>query len=437
MPANRLRGVPARFAKAAVVEVELAAPLGGVSVPPGQNVLLVAWLCGQPIGMTLRPAIELGSGPDVAAVINQDLGELLRAALPGHGLSDADPILTEAGIPHAPCAYRERLGVQAQSGPGISVIICTRERADSLRRCLESLLGSTYSSYEIVVIDNAPRTQATADVCAEFATDHPHAEIHYHQEPNPGLSRARNTGIEAARYDLVAFIDDDERADRNWLAALSLDLESAPDVGCVSGIVLPAELATDAQVRFEQFGGHSKGRGFARVIFDDAYLRERQPAMYPLPPFGVGANMAFRKAALAAIGGFDVALGAGTPSQGCEDTHAFTEVLLAGWQMIYTPSAVTWHYHRKDDDSLEDQFAGYRVGLGAYYMALIMREPKRILALAAMLPRALHDMRAPDSVRNASSGGLPETLVRADLGRTAKGPFLYLRQRARARRGLV
>jgi hypothetical protein len=54
-----------------------------------------------------------------------------------------------------------------------------------------------------------------------------------------------------------------------WLTSFELD----STVGCISGVVLPAELETQAQVQFEQFGGHSKGRGFRRVVFDQEYIQ--------------------------------------------------------------------------------------------------------------------------------------------------------------------
>ena len=72
-------------------------------------------------------------------------------------------------------------------------------------------------------------------------------------------------------------------------------------------------LDTPAQRLYEQFGGHSKGRGLAAEVFDVA-SHARQHPLYPLPAFGVGASMAFDREALLRIGGFDVALGAGTPA---------------------------------------------------------------------------------------------------------------------------
>lgn len=434
MAGAKVGGVPDNLAVCSIVEVEMSQPLLPISVPDDGAVLIVAWLCGEPIGMLLRPAGDLRSPTNVANAINDELAEGLRETAVAHGIDGSVLPLTADGLQHANCPVRARQDWAAGSEDAFSVVLSTRDRPDSLLRCLDSLAESTFQRFEIVVVDNAPRTDATARLCHEFAHRHPDAEIRYVREDRPGLSRARNTGIAAAGHDLLAFVDDDERVDKNWLTALSAEFSADPSLGCVSGVVLPAELKTTAQVGFEQFGGHSKGRGFQRVLFDSHYLAERQSPMYPLPPFGVGANMAFRRSALREIGGFDTALGAGTATHASEDTLAFTEVLLAGWRMVYAPAAMTWHYHRSDDVALLAQLTGYGAGLGAYYAALVTRDPRRILALLRLAPRALRDLVHPKSARNATLGELPPSVARANMRKLATGPFIYWRERWATRR---
>ena len=80
--------------------------------------------------------------------------------------------------------------------------------------------------------------------------------------------------------------------------------------------------------------------------------------------------MAFRREVLARIGGFDVALGAGTPALAGEDTLALTLTLLSGYRIAYEPAALVCHHHRRDLHSLNLQLQGYSVGLTAYYAAL-------------------------------------------------------------------
>jgi hypothetical protein len=198
--------------------------------------------------------------------------------------------------------------------------------------------------------------------------------------------------------------------------------------------VVPAELETDAQVWFEQFGGHSKGRGFTPDVFSPATARRQSP-LYPLPPFGAGANMTFRPGVLERIGGFDPALGAGTPAMGSEDTLAFTQVLLAGGTIAYQPSALVRHYHRRDLAGLRRQLAGYGCGLTAAYTSLILSRPGLIWPLLRLVPRALRDLRGAGAPRLAGLGAdFPREVLRANRRGMLAGPAAYLRGRRTLRR---
>lgn len=410
-------GVPTSYVPARVVELELSGPLPDLVEQAGRPgpVLGVVRLCGVPLGMVALPGSL--SAAEVALRIGAALGDLSRSE--GHGPL---PPLGASGLPHDACPLLAARALLFRSAPGISVVLCTRNRSEELARCLTSLLALEHPAYELLVVDNAPSDDASRRVCEAFAERLP---LRYLVEPEPGLSRARNTGVAAAAYDVVAFVDDDERVDRGWLLGLTAEFEDL-SVGAVSGPVLPAELETPAQAQFEQFGGHSKGRGFTRAVFD---RRHGQSPMYPLPPFGVGANMAFRRSALRQAGGFDTALGAGTPSGGAEDTAAFTEVMLAGWTMVYTPAAITWHYHRRDDAALRQQLHGYGTGLGAYYVALLRRDPRRVGRLALLVPQAVRDVLGPGSARNASLAELPPDLAQSTLRPVLSGVGAYVRGR--------
>ena len=96
--------------------------------------------------------------------------------------------------------------------PMISVVVCTRNRPQSLLATLRSLTAMSYRPFEVVVVDNAPSSEATREaVLAEYGGD---PRVRYVREPRPGLSCARNRGIEEAAADIVAFTDDDVIVDR-------------------------------------------------------------------------------------------------------------------------------------------------------------------------------------------------------------------------------
>ncbi|WP_370329725.1 glycosyltransferase family 2 protein [Mycolicibacterium hippocampi] len=246
-------------------------------------------------------------------------------------------------------------------GLAISVVICTRDRVSMLRTALESVRAVDYPDFEIIVVDNAGATDATR----RYIEDLGDPRVRGVDEPRAGLSRARNAGLLAAAGEVVAFTDDDVVVDRHWLSAIARGFTRGRSVSCVSGLVPAAELRTPAQAYFEARVGWSAC--LQARLFDCA----APPADIPLFPFavghyGTGANFAVDREAVLRLGGFDEALGAGSPTGGGEDLDMFFRVLRAGDQLVYDPSAVVWHRHRASGEGLAAQSHTYGVGLGAW-----------------------------------------------------------------------
>jgi GT2 family glycosyltransferase len=283
-----------------------------------------------------------------------------------------------------------------------------------------------------LVVDNAPVTDQTRAVVASFSTSD--IGIEYVVEPRVGVTFARNRALQVASTEITAWIDDDEIADRFWLAELARGFDSYPDAAAVGGIMVPAELKTTAQVRWEQYGGHHKHRGFQPATFSRSSTPSQSP-LFPLPPFGAGGNMAFKREPLRAIGDFDPALGTGTLSMAGEDTLAFSELLLMGRTLVYQPSAITHHFHRGSHAELRRQMFGYGVGLTAFYTSLLLTRPTVIGGLAKLGPTFLKEAFGRASMR---SGHLPRDfpadLRWANRRGLAAGPARYLAARMMARR---
>src|SRR6516165_4264922 len=97
--------------------------------------------------------------------------------------------------------------------PKISVVVCTYNGARTLRQCLSALVALDYPNYEVIVINDGS-TDGTADI----ARDYP---VRLINQPNKGLSAARNTGLAASDGEIVAYIDDDAFPHRYWLRYLA------------------------------------------------------------------------------------------------------------------------------------------------------------------------------------------------------------------------
>lgn len=139
--------------------------------------------------------------------------------------------------------------------PLVTVAVCTRDRPDDLKLCLDALRQLDYPHLDIVIVDNAPATQATANLVRTY-----YPEMRYVREPRPGLNWARNRAILAARGEIVAYTDDDVIVDAGWVRALARVFATNPGVMAVTGLVVPYELETESQIAFERYGGF--GRGF-------------------------------------------------------------------------------------------------------------------------------------------------------------------------------
>ncbi|MEV0900619.1 glycosyltransferase family A protein [Actinoplanes sp. NPDC049802] len=415
---------------AVVLDLELSEPLPSVgAVAPDGRRVQQAWalvrLFTEPLGTILVDVGEHGLTPgDLATAVEKELGDVVRPRLGGA------PVPSHGFTPAAEPAFLAGRRTALAAAPDITVVVCTRERPGALARCLDSLLAQHYMPARILVVDNAPATDATAEVARSAARRGP---VDYLLEPKAGLSFARNSAEAATRGEIVAWIDDDELADTYWLAEVARALVENPDAEVVSGVIVPAELETRAQMWFEQFGGHSKGRGFQPDTFGP-HTAHRQSPLYPLPPFGTGANMTFRPGVIERIGGWDNALGAGTPAMGSEDTLAFTKVLLAGGTIVYQPTAVTHHYHRRDFEGLHKQMVGYGTGLTAAYTSLLLGRPGLLWPLMRLAPTALRDLTGSDSLRVSTlQDDFPRELLTANRRGMIAGPRAYLRGRRAAR----
>jgi glycosyltransferase involved in cell wall biosynthesis len=309
--------------------------------------------------------------------------------------------------------------------PAIDVIVCTRNRPQGLDRALDALSRQRYPEYRVIVVDNGPHTE-TREVASRYATT-------YVIEARAGLDWARNRGLLEARAPIVAYTDDDARADPGWLEAIAAGFASGSDVEVVTGCIVPQELETHAQHLFEDvYRGMQLGFDFRLEC------RRGRSLTYHTHLLGAGVNMAFKREALDAIGGFDPALDAGTRTGGAGDLDAFQRIVERGGAIAYRPDAIVRHTHRRSVRELRRQMFDNGSGYGAAHWAAFRRargsERLRVSAWAwrwywwetRAVARAL--------VRRK---GMPFSYRVRELAGFTLGPLRYTSARRRARRLLA
>jgi glycosyltransferase involved in cell wall biosynthesis len=421
----------------AILDLDLAdglEPISGIDPDgaPWSAALVLVRMFTEPLSMLMLALPPAGiSVEELGLAISSGLAEEVASRMRACGLEWTGRVPTDGLHPERTPPFLEGRERALHAAPAITVAICTRNRPEGLSRLLTSLHEQEYPSLQVVVVDNAPSDDRSRSVAADHS---PHLDLTYVVEPRPGLSRARNRSIEVSDGEIIAWVDDDEVCDR-WLAAeIARSFFEHPDAGAVNGMILPAELETNAQLWFERYGGHCKGRDFTPAVFSRG-SRSTQSPLYPLPPFGAGGSMAFTREAIESIGRFDCALGAGTPTLAGEDTAAFSTLLFAGGTVVWQPTVIVRHWHRREHDALRNVFHGYGRGLSAFYTSMVVDHPESLPELVRLIPRAFRDLTSPDGLRLSGLGeDFPRDLLRTNLSGLVQGPARYLGARLSLRR---
>ncbi|MGY2134535.1 glycosyltransferase family 2 protein [Hymenobacter sp. HD11105] len=309
--------------------------LGHLFVSPEQPLLPAAYYPA--LATAIAPAVQhyaarqhSSSAPDQALLARGDVAGW-RAGMQ----AVLAPLLPSALPPQVP----------------VSVIICTRDRATLLQRCLTMLRALPCAPTQIIVVDNAPADPSTREVVAAFD------QVLYVAEPRPGLDIARNTGIRAAQEAIITFIDDDVVV-HPWLMYRVWEAFEEPAVVALTGLILALSLQTAAQLTFER--AWSFNRGYVDKIYGPEYVQQAgaAPRVWEI---GAGANMAFRRAIFDQVGYFDELLDVG--AAGCSgDSELWFRILRHGFPVHYTPRAIVYHEHRRDMRGLKRQLFYYMRG---------------------------------------------------------------------------
>lgn len=410
------------FKPVKVMDIELSRPLTTIENLGSYGSLQgLVRLHNTPIGYVKVP---VANGCCTAATLSKAILEKHSKAILQHLLCDG----LATRHPFYGFSITDLLAIQhpVYNGllPLITVAVCTRDRTDDLALCLDSLNKLDYPALDVLVVDNAPISDSTEGlICKKY----PH--MRYVRELRPGLDWARNRAIVEARGEIIAFTDDDVVVDPWWIKALAMIFSENPEVMAVTGLIVPYELETEAQIFFEMRGGFGKRfkRGWYRMNQENG---KPTAALYGFSDmFGAGANMAFRCRLFEHIGSFDPALDVGTATKGGGDMEMFFRILKKGYTLVYEPGAVVRHCHRRNYAQLRKQMASWGTSFYAYVTRNAIAYPDERIAFVRLglwflrfqIQRLLNSFIHPP--------GYPRDLLLTQLFSSFSGPIRYLKAR--------
>jgi O-antigen biosynthesis protein len=213
--------------------------------------------------------------------------------------------------------------------PRISVVVCSYNGSRTIRDCMEGLMRLDYPDFEVIVVNDG-----STDNTAEIVSEYPFKLI---STPNMGLSSARNTGMIAATGEIVAYTDDDAHPDPHWLKYLAAAFLKTEHAGIGGPNIAPRGDGEIAECVANAPGGP------VHVLVSDTEAEH-------IP----GCNMAFRREALKAIGGFDPQYRAAG-----DDVDVCWRIQEKGWTLGFSPAAMVWHHRRNSIRDYWRQQKGY------------------------------------------------------------------------------
>lgn len=270
----------------------------------------------------------------------------------------------------------------------ISVVVSTRNRPSDAIECARSILANQGDDFDLLVVDQSD-DHLTGDGLAELSKD---PRFRYIRSDTRGLSRSRNVGIESTSAPVIAFTDDDCRVPADWIACWLKVFAGSPAAGIIYGRVTAPD---------DVDGSHRYAATF------EPTTREHHNA-FPAPdePWGIGANMAFRRTLFDRLGKFDPLLGAGATFPAAEEYDLTIRALAAGMMVVHAAEVSVLHLGVREREVASKLVRGYGVAIGATlakHVRLGTKDGGRLLASWV----ATHGAGA---LRNAVTGRRPTNL---------------------------
>lgn len=255
----------------------------------------------------------------------------------------------------------------------ISVVVCTRDRHDTVGQAIESIAHCEYPNFDIHIMDQSTNdgTKIVIEEIAPLYADH--CPIIYHHLDKAGLSRSYNAGMRVSQGEIIAFTDDDVTVPTDWLTQIANAFQADPDLALLYGqVCIPESLKSAAE----------QGIIVPALTFDK---QQRLVKGSAFKVFGMGANMAIRRTLLVEVEGFDEALGGGGPLRSAQDYDFAYRTFLTGKAILLEPKVWVDHYGTRTQDQWPLTLKNYGIGDGAFYAKHIRCGDMRVLWLYSKL----------------------------------------------------
>lgn len=371
--ARSLQPQPMREAPQATVEVSVLATTNGAGYrTPPQHAYreVTAAVEREPALASVGTASRTSERPSGDALTRDANGYY-----PGnnhHGRQSMQGTQTPVVPPQADPVSPARV---SSTTPPISVVICTRDRPETIARAVRSVASQPYDNFDVLVVDQS-HSNETQQIVQALVPDYP--RVRYLHLSEAGLSRAYNTGMRHSRGEILAFTDDDCVAPATWLATIAQAFAAEPDVQLIYGqVLLPEELRAVENVD-----------GVTPML--PIRQRRRLSRHDGFEVFGMGANFAARRTIFDQIGGFDEVLGGGGPLKSSQDFDFAYRVFHHGGTILLEPDVVVYHYGFRTHAEWPATLKAYGVGDGGFYFKHVRAgDPYAALLLARVLSRSV------------------------------------------------
>lgn len=219
-----------------------------------------------------------------------------------------------------------------------SLLLCTLNRKELLRKCVDSILCQSYSNFEIIIVDQSNSVNNEL-----YLSD---SRITYIHILTKGLSNARNVGLNYVKGDYICLLDDDAEYSKDWLQKVSIVInEDSAEIIC-------------GRIK-DPYSGKYGLKGKLETAIDSVTYRK-------VMRFGISPCCVFEATALKSVG-FDDRFGVGRRWGAGEETDTIWCIMEKGGRMKYVPQIEVIHPCPQKEDMPLNKIISYNLGFGALY----------------------------------------------------------------------